>query len=268
MLIRKPVVAGMFYPEQDIDIEHYLNEVMEDVAQKIKPKSIIVPHAGYVYSGSIAAKAYSLIRDFDTYIILGPNHTGMGSELSVFDGIYEMPFGNIETDHGMIKEILSYSAYAEEDYYAHLQEHSIEVQLPFINRISHKPYSIVPIVVGTHNREKLRDLTGALCEVVKSQKKDVLIVVSSDTNHYENYDVTIKKDNIAIDNILSLDEDSLMDAVESYNISMCGASCAYCSILTSKCLSAKKASLIEHATSKEVNNDGSQVVGYASIVIQ
>jgi AmmeMemoRadiSam system protein B len=267
MLSRNPAVAGAFYPADSKEINSYLQSVFTPSHDKIHPKSIIVPHAGYVYSGHIAAKAYSLIDSFDTYIILGPNHTGLGEEISVFDGIYRMPYGDVEPDSEMIDAIISNCEYAKRDYLAHIQEHSIEVQLPFINYVTDKPYKIVPIVIGTHSRAKLKKLAGVLSSIIDQTSKDVLIVVSSDMNHYESQEITLQKDQMVLDKILTLDEESMFDAVESNGVSMCGVACAYAAILASKNLGASNAKLIEHATSGDVNFDYSQVVGYASIVI-
>ena len=267
MFVRKAAVAGMFYPGDTDELQTYLNSVIAK-NPAVEPKEVIVPHAGYAYSGFVAAKAYSILKNFDTYIILAPNHTGLGKEISVFKGVYEMPFGDVETDDEIADSILSISGYAEEDYYAHLQEHSVEVQLPFIDFISDSSYKIIPIVVGTHNRNKLRDLGYAVSNAIMESLKKVLIVVSSDMNHYENRETTLKKDALAIGKILELDEEGFFDVVESYDISMCGAVCAYSALIAAKELNAKKARLIEHKTSGDVNGDYSQVVGYASIVIE
>ncbi len=267
MFVRKAVAAGAFYPASWNETKNYLDSIIEPAKQKIKPKAIIVPHAGYVYSGWVAAKAYELIEGFDTYIVMGPNHTGLGEEISVFEGEYEMPFGNPETDSEIANLIIENST-AKRDVYAHLQEHSIEVQLPFIEHISNKPYKIVPIVIGTHNRQKLKRLGTAIANAIKSTNKDVLIVVSSDMNHYEDQETTLKKDTLALDKIISLDEEGLLDVVERYNISMCGAAPSYACIVSAKLLGSKKASLVAHRTSGEVNMDFNQVVGYASVVVE
>ncbi len=267
MFVRKPAVAGAFYPADAQGLKSYLDGIMIVEKSKIKPKAIIVPHAGYVYSGYVAAKAYSMIDSFDTYVVIGPNHTGLGEEISVFSGAYDMPFGTVETDDVIGNILLEYSD-AKFDYYAHLQEHSIEVQLPFIEYISNKPYKIVPIVIGTHNRKKLHALGLAISKAIKESQKDVLIVVSSDMNHYENQQTTLEKDRLAIDKILELDEEALFDNVEQYDISMCGVAGAYSAIIASKQLGATNALLVEHKTSGDVNKDYNQVVGYASIIIE
>ncbi len=267
MFVRKPVAAGAFYPANAEELKDYMHQVIKLKIPKIKPKAIIVPHAGYIYSGQTAAKAFGMIDSFDVYIVLGPNHTGLGKEISVFEGVYEMPFGTVETDNEL-GELLVRNSSADVDYYAHLQEHSIEVQLPFIDFVSKKPYKIVPIVIGTHNREKLRHLGMALAEAVKNSKKDILIVVSSDMNHYENQDTTIKKDELAIKALENLDEEEFFNRVEQYDISMCGAAASYAAVIAAKLLGAKEARLIEHTTSGDVNGDYGQVVGYASIIIE
>ncbi len=267
MFVREPVVAGTFYPKGWDDITNYLSSIIKPIKPKIKPKAIMVPHAGYIYSGYVAARAYELISSFDTYVIIGPNHTGLGEEISIFDGIYDMPFGRVESDRAVEEYILDRSP-AKKDYYAHIQEHSIEVQLPFIEYISTSPYKIVPIIIGTHDRKKLKELGIALADAVRSFRKDVLIVVSSDMNHYEDQNTTLKKDNMAIDRMKELDEEGLFDVVERYNISMCGVAGCYVAIVATKLLKAKGAYLIDHRTSGDINKDYNQVVGYASVIIE
>ena len=267
MWIRKPAVAGMFYPLDKNELEAYIKSVVVR-NPSIEPKAVIVPHAGYIYSGHVAAKVYSILKSFDTYIILAPNHTGLGEEISVFEGVCEMSYGSVYTDNETADLILQKSRYAKKDYHAHIQEHSIEVQLPFVDFISDDSYKIIPIVVGTHNRNKLRGLGYAISNAIRESSKKVLIVVSSDMNHYENQETTLKKDALAVEQILKLNEEAFFDTVESYDISMCGAACAYSALVAAKELGAEKAELLEHRTSGEINGDYSQVVGYASIVIE
>ncbi|AEA33230.1 AmmeMemoRadiSam system protein B [Hippea maritima] len=267
MYIRKPAVADMFYPGSPSQLKAYLDSVMFQPDVKVKPKALIVPHAGYVYSGEVAAKAYSLIDSFDTYIVMGPNHTGLGAEISIFDGIYQMPFGDVEPDLELIESIAK-NEYAQIDYYAHLQEHSLEVQLPFIDYISKKPYKIVPIVVGTHNVAKLYSMAETIAETIKDAGKDVLIVVSTDMNHYEDQTTTLIKDKNAIDMIKQLNENGLMRITQFKGITMCGVSAAYIAIAAAKILGANACTIVEHKTSGDVNSDYSKVVGYLSAYIE
>ncbi len=267
-MIREAAVAGSFYPADPGELKEYLESVMKKgFVEYHNPKVIIAPHAGYVYSGAVAASVYSKIPSFDRYIVLGPNHTGMGASISVFNGVYRMPFGEVLGDEELARVIVEHSN-AELDYYAHLWEHSIEVQLPFVDYISDGDYRVVSVVVGTMDSEELRLLGEALAKASKAYDGSVLIVVSSDFNHYEDHKTTILKDELAVERILSLDEDGLMDVVRNNDITMCGAGCAYASIVASKLLGAKKGELVEHTTSGEVNKDYSRVVGYASIVIE
>ncbi|WP_025270604.1 AmmeMemoRadiSam system protein B [Hippea sp. KM1] len=267
MQIRKPAVADLFYPASPEELHAYLNSVMFEPEKKIKPKALIVPHAGYVYSGEVAAKAYSLIDSFDTYIVMGPNHTGLGAEISIFDGIYQMPFGDVEPDIELI-EAIAKNEYAQIDYYAHLQEHSIEVQLPFINYISKKPYKIVPIVVGTHNVAKLYSMAETIAEIVRNANKDILMVVSTDMNHYEDQTITLMKDKDAIGMLKQLDENGLMRITQLKGITMCGVSAAYIAIAAAKMLNAKSCQIVEHKTSGDVSGDYTKVVGYLSAYIE
>ncbi|HHS48526.1 MAG TPA: AmmeMemoRadiSam system protein B [Desulfurella acetivorans] len=261
---RKPAVAGYFYPSDKKELNEYLNSVIRYKPIE-KPKCIIVPHAGYVYSGYIAAKAYSMIGPYDIYVILGPNHTGLGEYVSVFDGIYETPLGKVEPCESIINEITR-NPLAKKDYLAHLKEHSIEVQLPFIQFTNQSSFCIVPIIVGTFDLDYLNNLGNALAKALDD--KNALIIVSSDFNHYEDQDTTLRKDNLAIEKILSLNPEELIGTINKNNISMCGANIAYVALIASLKLGAKKAKLIEHKTSFEVNGAREQTVGYASIIIQ
>ena len=266
MIVRDAIAAGSFYPGSLPALKSYLDGVMGNKENKISPIAIVVPHAGYIYSGAVAAKAYSMLENYDTYIILGPNHTGLGAAISTFEGEFDMLYGAVKTDDEAVDYIIANSS-AEIDAYAHMNEHSIEVQLPFIDYISHD-YKVVPIVIGTLDSKRLSQLGHTISNFIKRTHKKILIVVSSDMNHYEDEKTTLKKDRMAIEKIEQLDEGGLINTVERFNISMCGIACAYTAIVASKDLGAKKAELIEHRTSGEVNGDYAHVVGYTSIIIE
>lgn len=261
---RKPAVAGYFYPADEKELNEYLHSVIR-YKPVVKPKCIFVPHAGYVYSGYIAAKVYSMIEPYDIYVILGPNHTGLGANISIFDGVYETPLGKVNPCESIIKEI-SMNPIVKKDYLAHLKEHSIEVQLPFIQFTNSSSFCIVPIVVGTFNLDHLDELGNALAKALEN--KNALIVVSSDFNHYEDQSTTLYKDNLAIKGILSLNPQEFIEIINKNDISMCGANIGYVALIASLKLGAKKATLIEHKTSFDVNGVSEQTVGYASIIIQ
>ncbi len=267
MFVRKPTVAGMFYPSDPMELKRYLESVIDKNAVKISPKAIIVPHAGYVYSGHVAAKAYSVIEPFDTYIVMGPNHTGLGAEISVFDGVYDMPFGQVYPDEELIQRIAE-NEYVDIDYYAHLQEHSVEVQLPFIDFVTPNDYRVVTIVVGTQNISKLYSTAETIANAISESNKRILMVVSSDMNHYENQEITLKKDALAIEKMENLDENGLMRVCQTNGITMCGVAPAYIAIAASKMLGATKCTVLDHRTSGDVNGDYSQVVGYVAAVIE
>lgn len=263
-MIRKEAVAGYFYPSNKNELIEYLKSVV-DYKTSMRAKSIIVPHAGYAYSGYVAAKAYSAIKPYDVYVILGPNHTGLGEYISVFDGTYQTPLGKIEPCKSIINELISASI-AKYDNLAHVKEHSIEVQLPFIQFTNKSNFCIVPIVVGTYDLDLLADFGYKLANALKSE--NALIVVSSDLNHYEDQETTLHKDNLAIEKILSLEPKEFIDTIEKNNISMCGANIAYVALIASLELGATKAILLEHKTSFDINGEKEQTVGYASIVIE
>ena len=229
---------------------------------------IVAPHAGYFYSGKVAGAVYSRINLPDTIIIIGPNHTGIGAEISIMaEGEWEMPNGRVRIDTSLAKELLSQAGdLAQEDEQAHLHEHSLEVQLPFIQYFK-KDFGIVPICMRDHRVATCKKLGKAIAEVIKS-KPPCLIVASTDMTHYESQERAEQKDKIAINALLQLDEEQLYSAIESYRISMCGYGPTTALITSAKALGGKNAQLLCYKTSGDVTgNYSTDVVGYASISI-
>jgi AmmeMemoRadiSam system protein B len=264
---RNPAVAGTFYPANPSTLERFVKEFSISRQKLLKAIGVVSPHAGYIYSGSVAGKVYSSIEIPETVIVIGPNHTGYGSKAGiVLEGSFSMPGFDIEIDHELATSILQNSNLIEEDMDSHVYEHSLEVQLPFIHY--HNPSAkIVPLCVMGRGYDFINSISNAITKAINGSKKDVLVVASSDMTHYEPHSVAKKKDQLAIDKIINLDPLGLLRVTVENDISMCGVIPAAIMLTSAKQLGAKKAELIDYKTSGEVTNDYEEVVGYAGIVV-
>lgn len=278
MKTRKPAVAGAFYPyskQAVLDQLKALYDYWGVDLEKAKRKDclgVVVPHAGYQYSGYVAAKVYSTIPKADTFIIFGPNHYGTGANVGVFDeGVWETPLGEVEVDADLAGDILENSRFAESDNWAHEREHSIEVQVPFL-QTAVDGFKIVPITIKHYAPDKdfldvCEDLGAAVAKAVKGSKKKIVLIASTDFTHYEPQSVAEKKDSLAMDEIINLDEKGLFDVVSKNNISMCGYAGVAIVIVACKKLGAKKVEKVAYMTSGDVIGDKSAVVGYGGLRI-
>jgi AmmeMemoRadiSam system protein B len=277
--VRRPVVAGYFYPGRrdnlikmiEWSFTHRLGPgvIPSVISEKMRTSiGYIVPHAGYMYSGPIAAHAYyDMAQDGipQSIIILGTNHTGLGKPVSVYpEGKWQTPLGYLEVDSELGEHIVEHSNIADFDEYAHLEEHSIEVQLPFIQYIYSDKVKIVPIVIGIHTPEAAIDIAESIVKAASELNRDIIILASSDFNHYESHDITIKKDEAAISRILELDTQGFYKILIDMNISICGPGGIMTLIEIAKRLKAK-AILLKHATSGDISGDKTTVVGYTTI---
>jgi AmmeMemoRadiSam system protein B len=268
MMIRNAVVAGQFYPASASELKTMIKTMVNEKTEKEEVIGLICPHAGYIYSGPVAGAAISRIKVQDTCIIMGPNHTGAGKPLSVVtEDVWETPLGEVEIDSELGKKLLATSSYLEEDRIAHLYEHSIEVQLPFLQYF--KPdFKLVPIVMAYASGAIYKEVGKEIAKAVKELDRKVVIIASSDMTHYEPEESAQEKDNKAIEAILNLNEDELLRRVEEFNISMCGYAPAVSLIVAAKELGATEAELVRYQTSGDVTGDYSAVVGYAGIIIK
>ncbi len=266
-MMRKPVVAGSFYEADPALLARDVSGLMERKKEKIDAAGVISPHAGYAYSGCVAGETLSSIEPKNTYIILGPNHTGRGKPFGIDrKRTWKTPLGNIEIDDELSGAILKGSSYIEADRACHDDEHSIEVQLPFLQSMK-KKFTFVPVVIAAADAKTYRGIGSELAKSVKASKKDVTIIASSDMTHYEPRESAEKKDMLAIKKILSLDIDGFLETIEEYGISMCGFAPAAVMMQASIELGAKKTKLISYKTSGDTSGDYSRVVGYAGVVI-
>jgi len=266
--VRLPAVAGRFYPGARRvlldDVSAYLSSAEEPRAAF----GCIVPHAGYIYSGSVAGAVYANVAVPRRCIVLCPNHTGRGRPLAIMSqGGWETPLGTVQIDSSLADTLRQQFPLLSEDTDAHRSEHAIEVQLPFLQQ--KRPHlTFVPIALGTGHFETLEKFGEALAEVLKAQDELVLIIASSDMNHYENDGITRIKDHKAIERILALDPPGLYEVVMKGQISMCGFGPAVVMLTAAKCLGATSAELIKYATSGDVSGDRHMVVGYAGVVVR
>lgn len=268
-MIRPPAVAGRFYPEDPTALRAAVDSLLVAGGpnKKVRAIACLVPHAGYVYSGRVAGEVYERIEIPARLILIGPRHFPRGAPLAILSsGGWETPLGNAPIDSQLAERITRAFPQLREDAEAHRTEHSLEVQLPFLQRLV-PSFSFVPIVLGTVQWEYIDALGRALAAVVASEGAPVLLVGSSDMNHYESDAVTRVKDHKAIEQILALEPRKLFDTVRNENISMCGYAATVAMLTAVRELHGKQAELVRYATSGEVNGDMAEVVGYAGIVI-
>lgn len=264
--IRKPCVAGRFYPGTKAGLDESVSAFLVD-APKEDAKVLISPHAGYMYSGATAGAVFSSANIPDRVILLGPNHTGAGPDASVMpSGSWEIPTGRVEVDEELASQVIASSPLFMSDFEAHVMEHSLEVQLPFVHRINPSA-KIVPITVMRANKKECELMGRALARVVTGAKGKTLILVSSDMNHYEPDGVTRKKDLLAIEKMTALDAKGLLEVTGKKDITMCGVLPAAIAIYAAKALGAKSGRLVSHTTSGEASGDMASVVGYAGLII-
>ena len=267
-MIRNPVVSGQFYPESPSQLKTMIEGLVDENVAKEDVIGLISPHAGYVYSGGVAGAVMSKIKFKDTFIILGPNHTGRGKPLSIITtGAWKTPLGEVEIDSELGKQILATSSHLQEDYAAHQYEHSIEVQLPFLQYFK-ADIKLVPIILAYASGATYKKIGKELAKAIKKLNKEVVIIASSDMTHYEPQESAQRKDTQAIEAILDLNEDELLKRVDELNISMCGYAPAVSLISAAKELEATNAELVKYQTSGDTTGDYSAVVGYAGVIIR
>ena len=279
--LRIPAVAGSFYAGDskslNIQIENcFLHKIGHGEIPLVNPKrenniiGLISPHAGYMYSGPVAANGFykvALDGKPDTIIILGPNHRGFGEDISIMsEGKWETPLGELEIDADIAESILKNSKIIKEDKKAHQFEHSIEVQLPFIQYIFGKNIKFVPICMTRQDISTDIEIAKSICSSVVD--KNVLIIASSDFTHYEPQEYAENADKQAINAILEFNPKKLYDMIYHQNLTMCGPGPVATMLIACKALGAKKAELLKYATSGDVTGMYGQVVGYASLIIR
>ncbi len=266
-MIRQAAVAGRFYPSNKQKLTAELEEFLPDVAERKKAMGCVAPHAGYMYSGHVAGAVFARLDLPARFIILGPNHTGMGTPLSIMsEGEWETPLGRVKIDSDLAYKLSRGCPLLNEDETAHHAEHSLEVQLPFLQRLKSE-FTFVPIAVGTGSYAPLERLGMAIGKLIQESPHPVLIVASSDMNHYEDDEVTRKKDHRAIERVLALDPKGLYEVIKREHVTMCGYGPTIAMLTAARQLGAHKAELVKYATSGDITGDRSAVVGYAGMIV-
>jgi len=270
MATRTPAVAGTFYEGTP---ERLAAQVAACFAENPEPETkerfigAVVPHAGLMYSGHVAAAFYGMAELPRRFIILCPNHTGFGHFAAINrDGDWLTPLGSVSIDAPLAEALIQRSPLLAEDSRAHVREHSLEVQLPFLQQLLGE-FTFVPICLGANRYDYCEEIGHAIATVIQAADEPVGILASSDLNHYEDQKTTLRKDQAAIDAVLQLDPQELWRVVDELDISMCGFIPTTTMLIAAKQLGAKDARLIKHATSGDINGDYAHVVGYAAIVI-
>jgi MEMO1 family protein len=278
--MRKPAVAGSFYPGSFTGLQRQIEDCFrhplgpgalpgEVHSAEQHTLGLVSPHAGYIYSGPVAANGFSRVaaeKRPQTVVIVGPNHRGLGAVVAVGrEGTWQTPLGSVEVDVGVGEAIVSACRWAKWDDLAHSMEHSLEVQVPFLQYIYGSEFKIVPIAMLTQELEISKDLGRAIAAALKGGEG--LVIASSDFSHYETQASASRKDRMALDAILNLDPARLEETVDDHHISMCGPGPVMAMMTACQQLGATKASLLRYATSGDITGDYSQVVGYASVAV-
>jgi hypothetical protein len=283
MQVRNPAVAGSFYPEDSNE----LRQMLKNFLDKIEPKrriclGAVAPHAGYEYCGKTAASVYlNISTGFETVIIIGPNHSGAGVGVATSLDTWKTPLGNLEADQEFVNKLIKDSVIIE-DPKSHWHEHSIEVQLPWL-QYRFKEFKIVPISINPiyFDVKTCREIGEKIAEVVKRLRRKVLIVASSDFTHYganysyqpfegteENILKKIKEtDAEVIKLITNLKASEVIETCDEKRLTICGYGGIAAMLFAAKSLGAKKGELMDYSTSFDVSNDIDAVVGYAGITI-
>ncbi len=268
--IRHAAVAGRFYPRDPDALREEVRDYLSQSSEQIPVRALgcIAPHAGYMYSGHVAGAVFAALEIPQLCVVLCPNHTGVGRPLAIVsEGAWETPLGNVPIDSAFADALKRCCPVLQEDSTAHRSEHAAEVELPFLQMLQPQ-LTLVPIAVGTRNVESLEKLGSAIADVIVAQNSHVLIVASSDMNHYESDAITRVKDHSAIEPILRLDARALYGVVRQQHISMCGFGPAVAMLTAVKRLGATSGELIKYATSGDVSGDRDLVVGYAGVVVR
>ncbi len=266
--VREPAVAGMFYPADAEELKSLINYLCGGSLpqEKIKAKAVLAPHAGYIYSGKTACEVYKRVEIPSHVIILGPNHTGMGAPVSVYSGdAWETPLGVVEIDREIRDRLLQFYGFSADEE-AHRFEHSLEVQLPFLQYFAEREFKITPIVLSLLRYEDALYVAKQIAKVAKDYADDLLIVISSDMSHYIPADKAEQLDRLAIECMERLDTACLYERVFRYNISMCGVIPAVVGIEVAKELGAAKGILVDYTNSGQTTGDYSSVVAYAGMI--
>lgn len=282
-MIRKPCVAGMFYESDKNQLKRDIEEIFSLTKQDIPKKSEnsflisagIVPHAGYIYSGKTASYTFKNIAEdgiYDTIIIIGPNHTGLGDKISLSDSDkWETPLGYVEIDKEFNNLLEQTDPNITFSQIAHTNEHSIEVELPFLQYIAqqqNKKFKIVPIIITKQTLDLCIQLAYSIEKVTKLLNKKCMIIASTDLTHYETSQSAKNKDQKVLDSIKQMDIEQLIKNINQYHITMCGYGPVITAMFYSKLVNSNNAEILNYSNSGDAFGDYESVVGYGSAIIK
>lgn len=271
-MIRQPAVAGQFYEGSAAALKRQVEDCIDPKAKKVEAIGAMCPHAGLVYSGKAAGAVYSRMIMPDTLVLIGPNHHGLGPDFSIMtEGVWRTPLGDVRVDVDVAGEIFKHSRYLEQDQFSQQREHSLEVQVPFIQYFR-PDIQIVPISLKHYDPD---DNFLRICEAIgegiatglSKVRSKVAIIASSDMSHYEPKKTAEANDRAALDAVVALDAKRLFKVVRERDISMCGYAATAATLTACKLRGAKKAELVRYMTSGDATGDYSSVVGYAGVLI-
>jgi hypothetical protein len=267
---RPPAVAGAFYEGTPERLQAQVAACFRaNPVPAAKERFIggVVPHAGLMYSGHVAAAFYQVAELPRRFVILCQNHTGAGHFAAINKGgAWHTPLGDVPVDGPLAEALMARTTLLADDWRAHAREHSLEVQLPFLQQLL-GDFSFVPICLGAHRYDYCEEIGEAIAAVIAGESEPVAILASSDLNHYEDQQTTLRKDQLAIDEVLTLDPAEFWRVVDDHDVSMCGFIPTTAMLIAAKRLGATRARLLKHATSGDVNGDFGHVVGYAAILV-
>ena len=280
MSIRPPAVSGRFYPSDPAELRATVATLLADARMSISPsphaergnvRAVIAPHAGYIYSGPTAAAVFAQVTIPGLVIILAPNHTGISDAeggVSLWEaGAFRTPLGDVPIDAALAQALLEISrGVVSVDHEAHRAEHAVEVELPFLQMLR-SDVRIVPLVLAWDSWEPARQLGDILARLVRAAAEPVLLLASSDLNHYEPAAVSEAKDARALEAVTALDGEELLARCKRERISMCGRGPAATVIAAARALGATRADVVNYRHSGWVSGDNARVVGYAGVVI-
>ncbi len=273
-MIRKPVVAGQFYPDNEEElrdmihhcIQHKYGPGSNPTISNEKIFGIICPHAGYVYSGPTACHSYKSIssQNPELVIIIGPNHFGIGMDAAtMIDAQWQTPLGTVHVDSESAKRVAEISKFIEIDEYSHSQDHSLEVQIPMLQEILSNNFKILPIILRAQDMETAIDVGNAVSEIAK--KKNAIIVASSDFTHYEENSFAHQQDKALLEPILEMNIERFYRVLNERRVTACGYGAMASAIVACRNLGATKGELLSYATSGDVSGNTESVVGYGAI---
>lgn len=265
--MRRPAVAGRFYPLNPEYLEEELKRCFKGLEiQERDVLGAVCPHAGYVYSGKVAASAYATLPKADTYVLIGPNHTGYGSPVSLSKDTWETPLGIVEVDLRLADGFLG--SIVDVDEVGHRYEHSIEVQIPFLQYLFGRSLRILPICMGMQDEETAVEVGNLAADLVSKSREKVIFIASSDFTHYQPAEIAKKIDSEVIEAILNQDVSEMYDLLYKRNASVCGYGPIAAMLTASKKLGGKRATLLNYDNSGTVSGDMNAVVGYAAIIVE